>query len=96
MIEKILNHLGLWDLKVRPHKVKPSSVTVPIGDPDSRVPFSAPPSIQTELPDGYPQDFKTARGDTVAISAIYHLFPILQKSRDLIFIYSPGIPDFNP
>jgi len=24
-------------------------------------------------------------------AAIYHLFPILQKSHDLIFIYSPGI-----
>ena len=30
----------------------------------------------------------------LSISAIYHLFPILQKSHDLIFIYSPGIPDF--
>ena len=29
------------------------------------------------------------------VSAIYHLFLILQKSHDLIFIYSPGIPDFN-
>jgi hypothetical protein len=26
--------------------------------------------------------------------AIYHLFPILQESHDLIFIYSPAIPDF--
>jgi hypothetical protein len=32
----------------------------------------------------------------VRVSAIYHLFPILQKSHDLIFIYSPGIRDFNP
>ena len=31
----------------------------------------------------------------VSISAIYHLFPILQKSHDLIFIYSPGMRDFN-
>ena len=28
------------------------------------------------------------------VSAIYHLFPMLQKSHDLIFIYSPGIRDF--
>jgi len=32
----------------------------------------------------------------VSISAIYHLFPILQKSHDLIFIYSPGMRDFKP
>ena len=31
----------------------------------------------------------------VSIAAIYHLFPILQKSHDLIFIYSPGMRDFN-
>jgi hypothetical protein len=30
----------------------------------------------------------------VSISTIYLLFPILQKSNDLIFIYSPGIRDF--
>ena len=30
----------------------------------------------------------------VAISAIYHLFPILQKSHDLIFIYSPAYTCF--
>jgi hypothetical protein len=32
----------------------------------------------------------------VTISAIYHLFPILQKSEDLISICSPGIYDFLP
>jgi hypothetical protein len=30
----------------------------------------------------------------VQISAIYPLFPILQKGHDLIFIYSPGMRDF--
>jgi len=29
----------------------------------------------------------------VPLSAIYHLFPILQKSHDLIFIYSTEIRD---
>jgi hypothetical protein len=29
-----------------------------------------------------------------SIAAIYHLFRILQKSHDLIFIYSAGIRDF--
>jgi hypothetical protein len=31
-----------------------------------------------------------------AVSFIYHLFPVLQKSHDLIFIYLLGICDFNP
>ena len=31
----------------------------------------------------------------VSIAAIYHLFPIVQKSHDLIFIYSPRMHDFN-
>jgi hypothetical protein len=31
----------------------------------------------------------------VMIPAIYRLFAILQKSHDLIFIYSPVISDFN-
>ena len=30
-----------------------------------------------------------------SIAAIYRLFPILQKSHDLIFIYSPGMRDFE-
>jgi hypothetical protein len=43
VIEKILKHLGLWDLKVRlPPKVKAPSLTISIDDSDSQVPFSAP------------------------------------------------------
>jgi hypothetical protein len=44
VIEKILKHLGLWDLKVGPPpKVKVPSVTISIDNSDSLVPFSAPP-----------------------------------------------------
>jgi hypothetical protein len=44
VIEKILKHLGLWDLKVRPPpKVKAPSVTISIDDSDSQVPFCVPP-----------------------------------------------------
>jgi hypothetical protein len=40
---RAFKHLGLWDLKVRPPpKVKAPSVTIPIDDSDSQVPFSAP------------------------------------------------------
>jgi hypothetical protein len=43
VIEKILKHLGLWDLKVKPPlKVEVPSVTIRIGYSDSHVPFSAP------------------------------------------------------
>jgi hypothetical protein len=40
-IEKILKHLGLWDLNVRPLPKVPS-VTICIDDSDSQVSFSAP------------------------------------------------------
>ena len=41
VIEKILKHLALWDLKVRPPpKVKGPSVTISIDDSDSQVSFS--------------------------------------------------------
>ena len=30
----------------------------------------------------------------MAVSFIYHLFPVLQKSHDLIFTYSLGMRDF--
>ena len=47
VIEKILKHLGLWDLKVKPPpKVKVSSVTISSDDSDSQAPLSAPPSIR--------------------------------------------------
>ena len=42
LIEKILKHLGLWDLKVRPaSKGKVPSVTISIDDSDSQVLFSS-------------------------------------------------------
>jgi hypothetical protein len=45
---------------------------------------------------GEPPSYKTVNHDigALTLSAIYHLFPILQKGHDMIFIYSPGIPDF--
>ena len=54
VIEKILKHLGLWELKVRPPpKMKVSSVTISIDDSDFHVPFSTPPHYPD--PD-YPMD----------------------------------------
>ncbi|OGP95414.1 MAG: hypothetical protein A2157_18505 [Deltaproteobacteria bacterium RBG_16_47_11] len=54
VIEKILKHLGLWDLKVRPPpKVKVPSVTISNGDSESQVPFSAPPFYPDRI---YPTD----------------------------------------
>jgi hypothetical protein len=54
VIEKILKHLRLWEVKARhPPKVKAPSATIPIDDSDSQVPFSAPPFYQD--PD-YPMD----------------------------------------
>jgi hypothetical protein len=41
LIQKILKHLGLWDLNVRPTpKAKGPSVTISIDDSNSQVPFS--------------------------------------------------------
>jgi hypothetical protein len=77
VIEKILKHLGLWDLKVRPPpKVKAPSVTISIDDSDSQVPFSTPPFNPD--PD-YPMDsyrISTPRPGAlmVSISAINPLF----------------------
>jgi hypothetical protein len=43
VIEKILKHLGLWDLKVRPSpKAKAPAVTISTHNPGSQVSFSAP------------------------------------------------------
>jgi hypothetical protein len=43
VIEKILKHLGLWDLKVRlPPKLKAPSVMISIDDSDPQISFSAP------------------------------------------------------
>ena len=54
VIEKILNHLGLRDLKVRPPpRVKAPSVTVSNDNSDSPIPFSARPFYPD--PD-YPMD----------------------------------------
>ncbi|MDI6755782.1 MAG: hypothetical protein QME78_15470 [Thermodesulfobacteriota bacterium] len=42
VIEKILKHLGLWDVKARPPpKGKVSSPSISIADSDSQIPFSA-------------------------------------------------------
>jgi hypothetical protein len=82
--------LSLWNLKVRPPpKVKLPSVTISIDDSDFQIPFSAPPFYADP---NYPIDLyriSKPRGDItkVTITAIYLLFPILQKSHDLIFIY---------
>ena len=44
VIENILKHLGLQDLKVRlPPKVKAPSVTISIDDSDCQIPFSTLP-----------------------------------------------------
>ncbi len=55
VIERVLMHLGLWDLKVRPApKLKASSKKISIDDSDSQVPFSVP----LFYPDAdYPMDF---------------------------------------
>ena len=36
-----------------------------------------------------------SKGDPGGLTAMNPLFPILQESHDLIFIYSPGIRDFE-
>jgi hypothetical protein len=64
VIKKILKHLGLWELKVKPPlKVKAPSVTIPIDDSDSQVPFSAPslPS-RPRIPGGFRTRFQTHSG----------------------------------
>jgi hypothetical protein len=54
VIEKILKHLGLWELKVRPPpKAKGPSVRISIDGSDSQVPFSTTPLCPD--PD-YPMD----------------------------------------
>jgi hypothetical protein len=89
VIEKILKHLGLWDLKVSPPpKAKVPSVTIPIDDSDSQVPFSTlsfyPDSI-------YPTDdngISKPRWVTpiVTVSVINLQFFNHRKCLDLIFI----------
>ena len=80
--EKILKHLGLWDLKVRSlPKVKAPSVTLSIDDSDYQATFSALPFY----PDpNYPMDscgISSPRGVTplVAISAMNVAFLNLRK-----------------
>jgi len=93
-IEKILKHLGLWDLKARPPpNVKAPSVTISIDDSDSHISFAAP----SFYPDpNYPMDsyrISKPRGAApmVAVSAIDVLFSDYRKCLDLIFIYLPGM-----
>jgi len=55
VIEKILKHLGLWDLKVRPPpKMKAPSVRISSDGTESQVPFSAPPFYPDPI---YPADY---------------------------------------
>ena len=55
VIEKMLKHLGLWELKVRPPpKLKAPSVTISIDDSDSQVPFSIPSFYPDPI---YPTDY---------------------------------------
>ena len=94
LIEKILEHPGLWDLKVRlPPKAKAPSVTISIDDSDSQVPFSAP----SFYPDPrFPMDScgiskRYGVAPMVTISSMSLPFPTSEKGEDLISIYSPGI-----
>ena len=97
VIEKILKHLGPWDLKARPPpKVKAPSVKISIDDSDSQVPFSVPSFYADPI---YPTDYNRIpkpRWVTpmVTVSAIYWLFPTITKSRDMISILSIGMHDF--
>ena len=94
VIEEILKHLSLWDLKVRLRsKVKAPSVTISIDYSDSEVPFSGP----SFYPDpDYPMDsyrIPKPHGVTpmVAISVIDTQSSDYQKRCwDLIFIYLPA------
>jgi hypothetical protein len=94
VIEKILKHLGLWNLKIRPPpKVKAPSTAISIDDSDSQGLFSTP----TFHPDPeYSVDsyrISTRRPGTlmISISAIYLLFPGTPKNYEMVFIYSTEI-----
>ena len=99
VIEKILKHLGLWDLKVRPPpKAKVPSVTVCIDYSDSQVPFSAP-SLYPD-PD-YPMDYNRISKPRwvtpmVTVSATDLLFSYHRKCFGMILTYSIGVYDFHP
>jgi hypothetical protein len=77
VIEKILKHLGLWDLKVSPPpKVKAPSATISIDDSDSQVPFFAPPFYPDPI---YLTDYNRISKPRwvtpmVTVSVIYLLF----------------------
>jgi len=96
LIQKILKHLGLWDLNVRPTpKAKGPSVTISIDDSDSQVSF--PGSSFYSDPDD-PMVYNRISKPRwltpmVMVSAMNILFPTPQKSEDLISIYSHGIHD---
>jgi hypothetical protein len=94
VIEKLLKHLSLWEVKARPPpNVKAPSVTISIDDSDSHISFSAP----SFYPDpDYPMDsyrISKPRGAApmVTVSAIDVLFSDYRKCLDLIFIYLPGM-----
>ena len=81
VIEKVLNHLGLWDLKVRPPpKEKAPSVTISIDDSDSQVPFSALlpilPPITRWTPTGFQTRAWAVRGsEYLPYSFCFHTIP---------------------
>ena len=84
MIKKILKHLSLWDLKVRPPpKAKAPSVTISIDDSDFQVPFSAPPfSTDSDYPMDSYRISKPRRVILMAmISAINIVFSKLKSLR---------------
>ena len=82
-IEKILKHLGLWDLKVRPPpEGKVPSLSIPIADSDSEVPLSAP----SFYPDSdYPMDsYRISKPHRVTpMFAIFALHEACSKPKKL-------------
>jgi len=73
VIQKILKHLGLWDLKVRPlPKMKATFVTISINDSDSQIPFSASFYPDSNYPmDSYRISKPCEVKPLVKVSAIY-------------------------
>jgi len=97
VIEKILRHLELWEMKARlPPRAKTPSVTIYLDNLDSQISF---PDFFYADPD-YPTNsnrISKPHGVTpmVTVSAIYVLFPTTLKSYDMIFIYSIRMHDFG-
>jgi hypothetical protein len=98
VIEKILKHLGLWDLKVGPPpKVEAPPMRIQLDYSDSQI--SSSDSFYAH-PD-YPVDFyriSKPHGVTrvVVVSGIDPLFSYHRKCFGMILNYSIGVPDFQP